>query len=90
MAVPVTAPRGVVVSSPKSIDALWITVPLPATGAMEAVNVMSVPAVGLAVVAVMDTTGCGFGLTDTEIEFLTTFPKLSVTVPTMSKVPEDR
>jgi hypothetical protein len=51
---------------------------------------MSTPAVGFAVVAVMDTTGCGFALTDTEIEFLTTFPKLSVTVPTMSKVPEDR
>jgi hypothetical protein len=57
---------------------------------MDAVKIMSTPAMGFAVVAVMDTTGCGFALTDTEIEFLTTFPKLSVTVPTMSKVPEDR
>jgi hypothetical protein len=65
-------------------------VPVLAAGTTDAVNTMSVPAVGFVVLVVIDTAGCCFALTDTEIEFLTTFPKLSVTVPTMSKVPEDR
>ena len=84
MVAPVTAPRGIVVPSPKSTETLRITVPLPATGATDAVKVMSVPAVGFVVVATIDTVGCGFGLTATEIEFLMMVPKLSVTVPTIS------
>src|SRR5258708_18573996 len=88
MAVPVTAPSEVVVVSPKSTTTLWMTVPLPATGATDAVNVMSVPAVGVVVAVVMDTTGCGFGLTATEIDILIMLPKPSVTVPTMVYLPD--
>ena len=61
----------------------WITEPLFATGATEPVNRVSVPAVGGVVGPVKVTVGCGFGLTLTELELLTTFPKLSVTVPTI-------
>src|SRR5690349_2711327 len=89
MVVPVTAPSDVTVPSPKSTTTLRMTVPLPVTGATEAVNAISVPAVGLVVVALIETAGCGRGLTATEVDAVTTLPKLSVTVARIVNVPAE-
>ena len=47
----------------------------------------SVPAVGLVVVVVSETAGCGFGFTVTDVWTFTTLPKLSVSVALMTNVP---
>src|SRR5438477_13036252 len=67
-----------------------MTAPLFAAGATEPVNVVSVPAVGVVVGPVNDTTGCGLGLTTTGIETGTAVPKLSVAVAVIWKEPVDR
>ena len=83
MLVPVMAPSSVLVPSPKSIDALWITVPLPVDAAIDPVNATSVPAVGFVVLLVIETAGCGLGLTATDVEAVFALPKVSVTVARM-------
>src|SRR5438067_13107492 len=91
MFVPVTAPRSNLgVPSPKSTVTSWMTVRVPVGGATDAVNKMSVPAVGCVVVAVMDTAGCGFALTTTDVEAGTELPNASVTVARIVYVPGDR
>jgi hypothetical protein len=50
---------------------------------------MSVPAVGLVVVALIETAGCGRGLTPTDVDAVTTLPKLSVTVARIVNVPAE-
>ena len=66
-----------------------MTVPVPAAGATEAVKATSVPAVGLVVVVVNETAGCIRALTTTDVETVTTLPKLSVNVAVMTNVPAD-
>ena len=53
----------------------------------EAVNVISDPAVGLVVVVVIDTTGCGLAVTVTEVPPLEAFPNASKAVTLTAKVP---
>ena len=68
MPVPLLAPRSTAgVPSPKSSVTSEMTVPLLAAGATFKVNVVVVPAVGLALVAI-ETVGCGRAPTVTEPE----------------------
>src|SRR5947208_16749171 len=89
MFVPVAAPRLVLGTpgSPKSMTTSRITVVVFAAGATEAVKVTSVPAVGLVVTALNDTTGCGRLPTTTEVEADPVAPDESVAIAVTTNVP---
>src|SRR5262245_11823929 len=89
MLVPVAAPRLVLGApgSPKSIVTSRITVFVPVAGATEAVNVTSVPAVGLVVTTLNETAGCGRLPTTTEVDADPVAPDESVAVAVTRYVP---
>jgi len=62
-------------------------VPVFGAGATEPVKVTLVPDVGLGVVVVSVTAGCGLGLTTMLVETVTTLPRLSVSVAVMTYEP---
>ena len=56
-------------------------VPLPDAGAIDAVKVMSVPAVGLLVVVLIPTVGCSLDVTKMVVDEVIELPAVSVSVP---------
>ena len=84
---PLTGPRSCLVLSPNSTMTLWIAVPLPDAGVTDAVNDTSVPAVGFVVLVVIETTGWGLALTETDVPPTDEFPNASKAVTRIANVP---